>query len=168
MWSSLRLQKSFSQQTIMSSANWSSLTSYMMSMSTLNNTLGDKNDRNLINWSIICANDNRSEVNEECLRSNSLPDSRQSQLNEISLDLTTGTDMAFYPQPTIAATVFDNLFAFNETMPPSSDSAIPVYKWPFLLLGLLVFIGGFGNILVCLAIGFERRLQNATNYFLLR
>lgn len=41
------------------------------------------------------------------------------------------------------------------------------YNWLFLLLGLLVFIGGLGNVLVCLAVCFERRLQNATNYFLL-
>lgn len=50
----------------------------------------------------------------------------------------------------------------------SLEIVSPEENWPFLLLGLLVLVGGFGNILVCLAIGFERRLQNATNYFLLR
>uniref|UniRef100_T1KUH8 G-protein coupled receptors family 1 profile domain-containing protein n=1 Tax=Tetranychus urticae TaxID=32264 RepID=T1KUH8_TETUR len=41
------------------------------------------------------------------------------------------------------------------------------YNWFYLMLGLLVFVGCFGNILVCLAICLERRLQNATNFFLL-
>ncbi|CAL1288530.1 unnamed protein product [Larinioides sclopetarius] len=40
-------------------------------------------------------------------------------------------------------------------------------NWWFLLLGLLVAAGGLGNILVCLAICLEKRLQNVTNYFLL-
>ena len=40
-------------------------------------------------------------------------------------------------------------------------------NWMFLLLILLVFAGGLGNILVCLAICLEKRLQNVTNYFLL-
>lgn len=64
-------------------------------------------------------------------------------------------------------------FPLNKTIATATTTMLPTedvrdYKWPFLLLSLLVFIGGFGNILVCLAIGFERRLQNATNYFLLR
>ncbi|RWS29596.1 5-hydroxytryptamine receptor 2B-like protein [Leptotrombidium deliense] len=41
------------------------------------------------------------------------------------------------------------------------------YNWIFLFLGIFIFIGVVGNILVCLAICLERRLQNATNYFLL-
>lgn len=40
-------------------------------------------------------------------------------------------------------------------------------NWMFLLLIILVLAGGLGNILVCLAICLERRLQNVTNYFLL-
>ncbi|KAG8187969.1 hypothetical protein JTE90_025737 [Oedothorax gibbosus] len=41
------------------------------------------------------------------------------------------------------------------------------YNWPFLLLSALVVAGGLGNVLVCLAICLEKRLQNVTNYFLL-
>lgn len=41
------------------------------------------------------------------------------------------------------------------------------HRWPFLFLAILVVVGVFGNVLVCLAIWCERRLQNATNYFLL-
>jgi 5-hydroxytryptamine receptor 2 len=40
-------------------------------------------------------------------------------------------------------------------------------NWWVLLLSSIVLIGVFGNVLVCLAICLERRLQNATNYFLL-
>lgn len=43
----------------------------------------------------------------------------------------------------------------------------PTRNWMFLLLILLVLAGGLGNILVCLAICMEKRLQNVTNYFLL-
>lgn len=41
------------------------------------------------------------------------------------------------------------------------------YDWSFLLVALFILAGGLGNILVCLAIAWERRLQNITNYFLL-
>ena len=41
------------------------------------------------------------------------------------------------------------------------------YDWTFLILVAFIFAGGLGNILVCLAIILDRRLQNFTNYFLL-
>lgn len=40
-------------------------------------------------------------------------------------------------------------------------------NWFMLILSILVIVGVLGNSLVCLAICYERRLQNATNYFLL-
>ena len=40
------------------------------------------------------------------------------------------------------------------------------YRWPTLLLSFFSFIGIVGNLLVCLAIATERRLQNRTNWFL--
>lgn len=43
----------------------------------------------------------------------------------------------------------------------------PKYRWPFIGLVGFMFIGATGNILVCMAIWRERRLQTATNYFLL-
>lgn len=48
-------------------------------------------------------------------------------------------------------------------------SSLPLtgLNWPFLLLSVVVLVGVVGNILVCLAICLERRLQNATNFFLL-
>lgn len=42
-----------------------------------------------------------------------------------------------------------------------------VYDWTFLFVGVFILAGGLGNILVCLAVLLDRRLQNVTNYFLL-
>lgn len=42
------------------------------------------------------------------------------------------------------------------------------YHWNFLFFVIMFIIaGGLGNILVCLAIALDRKLQNVTNYFLL-
>jgi 7 transmembrane receptor (rhodopsin family) len=43
----------------------------------------------------------------------------------------------------------------------------PVYEWSFLFVILFIIAGGLGNILVCLAVALDRKLQNVTNYFLL-
>ncbi|XP_050307176.1 5-hydroxytryptamine receptor 2A isoform X2 [Anthonomus grandis grandis] len=41
------------------------------------------------------------------------------------------------------------------------------YDWSFLFVVVFILAGGVGNILVCLAVLLDRRLQNVTNYFLL-
>ncbi|RZC36736.1 7tm 1 domain containing protein [Asbolus verrucosus] len=41
------------------------------------------------------------------------------------------------------------------------------YDWSFLFVVVFIIAGGLGNILVCLAVILDRRLQNVTNYFLL-
>lgn len=41
------------------------------------------------------------------------------------------------------------------------------YDWSFLFVLVFIVAGGVGNILVCLAVCLDRRLQNVTNYFLL-
>lgn len=41
------------------------------------------------------------------------------------------------------------------------------FEWTFLFVILFILAGGLGNILVCLAIALDRKLQNVTNYFLL-
>lgn len=41
------------------------------------------------------------------------------------------------------------------------------YRWPFVGLVGFMCLGASGNILVCMAVWRERRLQSATNYFLL-
>lgn len=43
----------------------------------------------------------------------------------------------------------------------------PASNWWALLASALVVATAAGNILVCLAIAWERRLQNVTNYFLM-
>lgn len=40
------------------------------------------------------------------------------------------------------------------------------FDWSFLFVTFFIFAGGLGNILVCLAVALDRRLQNVTNYFL--
>ncbi|KAH8380706.1 hypothetical protein KR009_011668 [Drosophila setifemur] len=40
------------------------------------------------------------------------------------------------------------------------------YEWLFLFVVFFIFAGGLGNILVCLAVALDRKLQNVTNYFL--
>ncbi|KAJ8978300.1 hypothetical protein NQ317_014504 [Molorchus minor] len=41
------------------------------------------------------------------------------------------------------------------------------YDWSYLFVVVFILAGGLGNILVCLAVLLDRRLQNVTNYFLL-
>ncbi|KAL0113438.1 hypothetical protein PUN28_012532 [Cardiocondyla obscurior] len=41
------------------------------------------------------------------------------------------------------------------------------FDWSFLFVAVFIVAGGLGNILVCLAIGLDRKLHNVTNYFLL-
>lgn len=40
------------------------------------------------------------------------------------------------------------------------------YEWIFLCVIFFIFAGGVGNILVCLAVARDKKLQNVTNYFL--
>ncbi|KAK9703596.1 7 transmembrane receptor (rhodopsin family) [Popillia japonica] len=49
----------------------------------------------------------------------------------------------------------------------SDPSLYSDYDWSFLIVVVFIFAGGLGNILVCLAVLLDRRLQNFTNYFLL-
>ena len=86
--------------------------------------------------------------------------------------------MNYSPSPTatVLSTVFPSIVTLNDTSSPSlsliSDSSLipledPALNYWVILLVLIVLVGVFGNVLVCLAICLERRLQNATNYFLL-
>lgn len=56
----------------------------------------------------------------------------------------------------------------NSTQGPHdlADSASRT-QWVFLLLFGFAIVGVLGNVLVCVAVCFERRLQTATNFFLL-
>ncbi|KDR18267.1 hypothetical protein L798_07845 [Zootermopsis nevadensis] len=48
-----------------------------------------------------------------------------------------------------------------------SDWETHHHDWSFLFVLVFIVAGGVGNILVCLAVCLDRRLQNVTNYFLL-
>lgn len=43
----------------------------------------------------------------------------------------------------------------------------PHYEWTYLFVIVFILAGGLGNILVCLAVALDKKLQNVTNYFLL-
>lgn len=67
-------------------------------------------------------------------------------------------------------TLIDQSHLDNELLlPPSSDdlSTKDLNNYWALLALVLVLGTAAGNILVCLAIAWERRLQNVTNYFLM-
>ncbi|WAR28928.1 DRD2A-like protein [Mya arenaria] len=55
-----------------------------------------------------------------------------------------------------------NLTFYDRLLPPGAS-----YNWGVLFLGFVVVFGITGNVLVCLAISLEKRLQTVTNYFLL-
>ncbi|KAJ6636287.1 5-hydroxytryptamine receptor 2A, partial [Pseudolycoriella hygida] len=53
----------------------------------------------------------------------------------------------------------------------TSNNAVNViqtqsFDWSFLFVIIFIIAGGVGNILVCLAVALDRKLQNVTNYFL--
>ena len=51
--------------------------------------------------------------------------------------------------------------------PPGPSSSPPAsYNWPVLCFFIIVVMAIAGNILVCLAVKMERKLQNMFNYFL--
>ncbi|XP_034841356.1 5-hydroxytryptamine receptor 2C [Maniola hyperantus] len=63
---------------------------------------------------------------------------------------------------------FNESFQCKWNMKNETDNFISVeYDWSFLFVILFIVAGGVGNILVCLAVCLDKRLQNVTNYFLL-
>jgi len=59
--------------------------------------------------------------------------------------------------------VNDDQSLFNGTEIPE---VVSVWRWEVLLLLTLVVAGVTGNVLVCVAVRIERKLQSITNYFL--
>ncbi|KAL6424350.1 hypothetical protein ACFW04_009861 [Cataglyphis niger] len=49
----------------------------------------------------------------------------------------------------------------------TAETKMRRFDWSFLFVAVFIAAGGLGNILVCLAVGLDRRLHNVTNYFLL-
>lgn len=65
-----------------------------------------------------------------------------------------------------------NAFEQNFTLNASDnfdwhDAQAPHYEWSYLFVFVFIVAGGLGNILVCLAVALDKKLQNVTNYFLL-
>lgn len=60
-----------------------------------------------------------------------------------------------------------NESSLSNNMTNSSTALEPEYNWVILLMSPLIVFGIAGNILVCMAISMEKRLQTVTNYFLL-
>lgn len=62
----------------------------------------------------------------------------------------------------------DSIMDYSLNGPHIAGQPQLTYHWNFLFFVIIFIIaGGLGNILVCLAIGLDRKLQNVTNYFLL-
>lgn len=55
----------------------------------------------------------------------------------------------------------------NMNISIQGNETSPDYYWSVLLLLPIVVFGVAGNILVCMAVSMEKRLQSVTNYFLL-
>lgn len=64
---------------------------------------------------------------------------------------------------TLKCTLQNNLFSEPEVDPDTFSH----YEWSFVFVLVFILAGGLGNILVCLAVCLDTRLQNVTNYFLL-
>ncbi|XP_037898897.1 uncharacterized protein LOC119643583 isoform X6 [Glossina fuscipes] len=64
--------------------------------------------------------------------------------------------------PLVTGVTFVNTSISNDLISHSPKG----FDWSFLFVTFFIFAGGVGNILVCLAVALDRRLQNVTNYFL--
>ena len=63
----------------------------------------------------------------------------------------------------------DNALNGSSNWTRENDDGEPevALNWGVLSLSLLIFSTALGNVLVCLAVAWEKRLQNMTNYFLM-
>ena len=50
---------------------------------------------------------------------------------------------------------------------PSDDAVNSGLRWGALMLALVIIASIIGNVLVCLAVCWEKRLHNMTNFFLM-
>lgn len=60
----------------------------------------------------------------------------------------------------------ESLFLENFTHKSVNSTAITEKNWPALLILIIIALTIGGNILVILAVSLEKKLQNATNFFL--
>lgn len=65
------------------------------------------------------------------------------------------------------STVYDTFQCSVNSNVTEEFSGKAGFEWTFLFVIFFIIAGGVGNILVCLAVCLDKRLQNVTNYFLL-
>lgn len=84
-------------------------------------------------------------------------------------NLTSTTTTTTSAVPTELGGLFGNDSIMDDSLNQPHAAGPPLtYHWNFLFFVIIFIIaGGLGNILVCLAIALDRKLQNVTNYFLL-
>ncbi|CAD1469064.1 unnamed protein product, partial [Heterotrigona itama] len=84
------------------------------------------------------------------------------ECNETNFD-----DQILECTPAENATADDLTISCSHRTKLSSATRGRRFDWSFLFVAVFIVAGGLGNILVCLAVGLDRRLHNVTNYFLL-
>lgn len=67
-------------------------------------------------------------------------------------------NLSFYDNGAVSA---------NITPPGNATGATLSYKWGALSLCLIIIVSIVGNVMVCVAIAMDRKLQNMTNFFLM-
>lgn len=78
----------------------------------------------------------------------------------------TSLDMIFSNYTPLTTTTVPSTAATSGVTGSFLDYSPHGYDWLFLFVVFFIFAGGLGNILVCLAVALDRKLQNVTNYFL--
>lgn len=91
--------------------------------------------------------------------------SNSSFLSEIFND--SSSDWSDYIRCSIQNIISTDFFGPEVTNQSIYDSVPVTYDWSFVFVLVFILAGGLGNILVCLAVCLDNRLQNVTNYFLL-
>ena len=85
----------------------------------------------------------------------------------LSFGLSTAEDLSNYVNQ-FGIDSFGQNNSLNASVDDASETLSEVqYEWSFLFVVVFIISGGLGNILVCLAVALDKKLQNVTNYFLL-
>ncbi|XP_033149887.1 5-hydroxytryptamine receptor 1A isoform X2 [Drosophila busckii] len=94
--------------------------------------------------------------------SNATSNAANSSLNIMLSNYTLPSSALTTTSTTLAATTGSDILISRSFL----DYTPHGYDWLFLFVVFFIFAGGLGNILVCLAVALDRKLQNVTNYFL--